>query len=170
MRSKIQGLYFEVSEPYKEGHTINTHEATALNQTRCENIGNNVRSEIRKVIGDRPTSEVTAKELDKLQKLVTQADNAYNFATSRSKDPLTLKTMALAKSTLKLKLNSAGISVKQYKANLAGYDPESGTLEEVKEGTRLYNEKLLEIANHPKVIEQCKSELETAANLNIAIT
>ena len=45
MKSKIiDGLSFEISQPYAAGQTINEAEAKALNQVRSENIGNNLRT------------------------------------------------------------------------------------------------------------------------------
>ena len=39
----ILGEKFEITAPYAEGQTLTAVEARVLNQTRAENIGNNLR-------------------------------------------------------------------------------------------------------------------------------
>jgi hypothetical protein len=46
----IEGKNFEISQPYEEGHVITAIEARVLNQTRSENIGNNVRAKLKEAI------------------------------------------------------------------------------------------------------------------------
>lgn len=48
-RVSLLGFTVEVSNPYNEGHKCNAAEADVLNQTRSQNIGNNLREEVRKL-------------------------------------------------------------------------------------------------------------------------
>ena len=55
----IQGLLFDVKQPYSEGHVLTAGEASQLNQVRAENIRNNFASTIR-------TAITTYREANKL--------------------------------------------------------------------------------------------------------
>jgi hypothetical protein len=44
---QIQGETFRLSPPYEEGHVLNAAEASQLNQTWAEGVGNNLRKKIK---------------------------------------------------------------------------------------------------------------------------
>lgn len=71
----IEGRNFDISQPYEEGHTLTAIEARVLNQTRSENIGNNVRAKLKEAI------EQNASE-DALAALVAEVDAAYAFTAA----------------------------------------------------------------------------------------
>jgi hypothetical protein len=72
----IQGLAFEISQPYSVGHVLTIGEASQLNQVRAENIRNNFASVVRGAIeayrkanslpddAEVPLSELDKDELD----------------------------------------------------------------------------------------------------------
>lgn len=61
MSITIQGFDFDVGRPYAVGHTVNENEANALNQTRAENIRNNLASRIKR---EAEIRKVAVPELD----------------------------------------------------------------------------------------------------------
>lgn len=102
----INGLSFEIREPYAEGQTINAAEAKALNQVRSENIGNNLRSQI-KALQEKsaPEAEITA--------LVAAYDAEYTLTLSavssaRKLDPVEKEALAIARELVKNHLASQG--------------------------------------------------------------
>ena len=60
----IQGLPFEVSQPYKEGHPITAGEASQLNQVRAENIRNNFAGTIKAAIDAYRKANSLAEDAD----------------------------------------------------------------------------------------------------------
>jgi hypothetical protein len=72
-RRKIQigGVVLSAPTPYAEGDTLNANEASAINQTYLENIGNNYRTSVTKAkrLAILGKTEATAEEL----KTVTDA-------------------------------------------------------------------------------------------------
>lgn len=72
------GFPVEVSEPYSEGHKVNAAEADVLNQTRSQNIGNNLRGEIRELASLPEEGKATPAQIEQfmeaVQKLVTEYD------------------------------------------------------------------------------------------------
>ena len=46
----IEGQTFEVIEPYKEGDVLSANEASQLNQVFRENVGNNIRKQIKDML------------------------------------------------------------------------------------------------------------------------
>ena len=169
MKVTIQGVSFDLTAPYEAGHTIDTVEATALNQVRAENIANNMRREVKNALGDQ--KELTDEQHKQLQESITDYDNRYDFKTARSygsSDPLTVKARYLAKNAIKLKLASTGISLKEYKANLGGYDVNDEFIDKQArdKGNALYNAKVNELASHKQIIAQAKKELEGAKEIN----
>lgn len=102
----INGLSFEVNQPYVEGQTINEAEARALNQTRSENIGNNVRVKVKEM------QEANA-DFSAIAAYVAEVDAAYVFnlatvAASRKLDPVEREANALARELLKQHLSASG--------------------------------------------------------------
>ncbi len=102
----INGVNFEISQPYTEGHVINEAEARVLNQTRSENIGNNVRAKLKELIEAAATPEALAQ-------LVAEKDAEYvftlaNVGEGRRLDPYEKEAEKIARDLLKAKLGETG--------------------------------------------------------------
>lgn len=102
----IDGLSFEINQPYELGHTLSEAEAKALNQLRSENIGNNLRALVKK-------AKEEGKEGD-LAQAVAQYDSQYTFSmggaggTRVVKDPVEREARAIAKEVIKAHLAAQG--------------------------------------------------------------
>lgn len=102
----INGVAFEVSQPYSAGHTINEAEAKTLNQVRAENIGNNLRDKIKELC--EAGNEAGAREL------FAEKDASYVFTFSvggggsRKLDPIEREARAIARDLIKATLANSG--------------------------------------------------------------
>ena len=106
MQKTINGLQFEISEPYAEGHVVSAIEARVLNQTRSENIGNNARAKIKEM------QEGDATDQD-IVDYVTGIDQNYVFtaagvSASRKLDPVEREARKLARELIKTHLATSG--------------------------------------------------------------
>jgi len=102
VQKTINGLQFEISEPYAEGHTISAIEARVLNQTRSENIGNNARAKIKEM------QEGGSSEQD-IADYVSGLDQNYVFtaagvSASRKLDPVEREANKIARELLRAHL------------------------------------------------------------------
>ena len=102
----INGLNFEISQPYFEGHVVTEAEARVLNQTRSENIGNNVRAKLKEQIEAGATPE-------ELASIVAERDAEYvftlaNVGESQKLDPYEKEANNMARSMLKNHLSKNG--------------------------------------------------------------
>lgn len=102
----IEGRNFDISQPYEEGHTITAIEARVLNQTRSENIGNNVRSKLKEAI------EQGASD-DALAALVAEVDASYAFTAAGTRaaaklDPYEREARKIARELLRAHLADSG--------------------------------------------------------------
>lgn len=102
----IEGKNFEISQPYVEGHTITAIEARVLNQTRSENIGNNVRAKLKEAIA-------AGQSDDQLAALVAEVDSAYEFTAAGARaaaklDPYEREARKIARNLLKTHLAESG--------------------------------------------------------------
>lgn len=114
----IYGIAAAITAPYAEGHVLNAAEAKVLNQTRAENISNNVRKavgELRNEAGEF-TEEATAKAIA----LIQDADAKYVFTLTnvgsgrKVVDPVEREAIAIAKAGLTAKLKERGTTPKAY--------------------------------------------------------
>lgn len=105
----IQGLSFDVSAPYNEGHTLTEPEARALNQVRAENIRNNMA---RKVKDAKETHGETLPDnvIKELTDEVAEYDANYEFTlastggSTRTLNPVEREARAIARTALRAKL------------------------------------------------------------------
>lgn len=102
----IGGIAFELSQPYDEGHVLTAIEARVLNQTRSENIGNNVRAKIAEMKDE-------GKSEDEIRALVTSVDAEYVFnaardGTGRVVDPYEREARKIARELLRAHLAETG--------------------------------------------------------------
>jgi hypothetical protein len=148
----VQGVLVDITQPYEAGHTITEAEAKALNQTRSENIGNNVRKVIKELVdagGDAAEIQAAA------QKLVAEKDKGYEFTMASvgggaRLDPLAKECQAIARNFIGGKLKEMGITQKQY-------------LE--KNGEDAIKIKIAELAEHPEIIKAAKKALTERAKI-----
>lgn len=105
----IAGNAFTVSSPYEPGHVINEAEARSLNQTRAENIGNNSRESVKKMLEE-------GKSPEEIQAFIAEYDTRYNFSmggsTREPVDPLEREARSLAKSAIAEALKAEGRKIK----------------------------------------------------------
>lgn len=102
----IDGDAYEISQPYEEGHTINAIEARVLNQTRAENIGNNVRAKLKEM-------KEAGEGEDALRAYVAEADAEYEFTASAARasqklDPYEREALKIARALLRDHLAESG--------------------------------------------------------------
>lgn len=107
----INGISFDILQPYAAGHVLTDIEARVLNQTRAENVGNNVRQKIKDLLepedGSAPADEATIKSM------VAEFDQDYEFRSvseggRTSRDPYEVEARKLARELLKEHLASTG--------------------------------------------------------------
>lgn len=107
----INGISFQISQPYEAGHTLTDLEARVLNQTRSENVGNNVRAKIKEMLepedGSAPKSEA------EIQAYVAEVDAAYVFRTvseggRATVDPYEREATKIARELIKAQLAEKG--------------------------------------------------------------
>lgn len=102
----ISGLTFDLTVPYSEGHVVNAAEAKALNQTRLENIGNNVRKKLQEFVDEgKSPADIAA--------YVSEVDANYVFTLSSggsrsSLDPYEREAIRIAKELVKAHLAKTG--------------------------------------------------------------
>lgn len=84
--TKDKKMEFSVGQPYTEGHRCTAEEARALNQTRAENIGNNIRAKVQATI----EGTEGAMNPSDLAKFVAEYDAKYVFTAPASGGGVTL--------------------------------------------------------------------------------
>lgn len=118
----IEGETFLITQPYDEGHVLSAAEARALNQLRGENIGNNLRKQIKDAKEKGDTSNIAD--------LVAKYDAEYSFAlpgqsTPRSTDPVERECRALAKDYIKTQLAAQGRKLSDVPAAISAQYPDN---------------------------------------------
>jgi len=114
----IAGVICTVGAPYAEGHTITGPEAAALNQTRAENLRNNLAAKVKKVLGEVEPKDATPDQMREIAQLVQEYDHAYIFTPAsagggrRSMDPLEKMCHKIARDAIVAQLAKAGKKVK----------------------------------------------------------
>lgn len=147
MGKTINGIEFEISMPYEEGHVCTSAEAKALNQTRSENIGNNTRAKIKEMLE-------AGKSEDEIKEYVAGIDAEYIFtlarvSASRKLDPVEREAAKIARELLKDHLATTG-----RKITVA---PEGVTDEEWDDKVA---EQIEAIASNPEVLKAAKKNVE----------
>ena len=107
----IQGEAFEVSTPYDEGHTLTAIEARVLNQTRLENIRNNMAKAVKEAKENGTLSDMAGK--------VAEYDAQYVFTTpgsgsGRSIDPVEREARKIARDVIRSKLAEQGRAFSEF--------------------------------------------------------
>lgn len=100
----IAGKKFPVRRPYAEGSILTAGEANGLNQTRNENVRNNLTKLVKSWDG---TAEGLAEAVDKYD-----AEYAFGIRAAGeprvTSDPVTTEAKAIAREAIKQKLEAAG--------------------------------------------------------------
>lgn len=105
----IDGQTYKITAPYAEGHVVTAAEAKVLNQTRSENIGNNVRAKLKELHAAEKFEDAVA--------LIASVDADYVFTLSntgagtRKLDPIEREALAIAKEIVKNHLAKTGRSM-----------------------------------------------------------
>lgn len=158
----INGIAVAVTQPYEAGHQITEAEAKALNQVRAENIGNNLRKTLKDMLAEADGDVAAIQEA--AQAAVSEYDAGYEFTlasvggggTARL-DPLTKECRTIARNFITGKLKEQGISQKDYLAA---------------NGENAIKDKVIELAEHPKVVEAAKkalAEREQMAGIELSV-
>lgn len=158
----IQGLEFEVMQPYQKGHVVTEGEAAALNQTLAENLRNNFAPTIRKAIADyRKTNglaedaEVPVSQLDRdeLQTHLDKYAEEYEFGVGRAggvrtpRDPVEREAYRIATEKLR-----AALSAKSVKLSSVSKEK----MDELVKGI---------ITKYPAITEEAKRRVSSAADI-----
>lgn len=110
----IDGDSYTISQPYEAGHQINEIEARVLNQTRAENIGNNIRAKLKELKETAETEGWGDKKLSNaLEKAVAELDASYEFTAAATRsaaklDPVEKEARKQARELLKDHLAATG--------------------------------------------------------------
>lgn len=149
----IQGVVFNVSQPYAEGHVVTEAEAKALNQTRSENVRNNMSKAVKDaktVAGEgNPLSEDV---LTSLGQAVSEYDKAYIFTLAsvgggrKSRDPIEVEATKIARAAIMGKLKEQG-------KKLADVDKDA------------LDAKIAEVAELPAVVKAAKKAVAARNNM-----
>ena len=122
----IVGAPVTVSLPFAEGHVCTAAEAKALNQTRCENIGNNLRKRIKELA--EKDGSFSDEALAKIADMAATVDAEYIFTLASSGgsssvvDPFERECRALATSVVNNNIKAKGMTIKAYKEQEGGAD------------------------------------------------
>lgn len=146
MKQKIiHGQTFQISQPYAAGHVLTEAEAKALNQVRSENIGNNLREQVKALLEAGNLPEAEAK--------IAAYDAEYTFAMGGGertvKDPIEREALKIAKEQVKLALAKKGRKVSDV--------PEGVTEDEWKAKLEENYEK---VAGMPEVLAAAKKAVD----------
>ena len=151
----INGVAFEISQPYEAGHALTEAEARVLNQTRAENIGNNVRAKLKEM-------QEAGEDEKAMTALVAEKDAEYEFTlanagSSRSLDPYEREAIKIARNLLKQHLAETGRKLT--------VPPEGETEESWKEKVEAQAEKLSTseqvVAVAKKTVDARKKQADT---------
>jgi hypothetical protein len=113
----IAGESFTISQPYLEGHVLTAAEAKTLNQVRSENIGNNMRTQVKEALEAKEAGD--SSKYDALAAAVAQYDAEYTFAmggsgvSTRRLDPVEREARAIATDLIRADLAAKGRKITQ---------------------------------------------------------
>lgn len=131
----IQKHAFTVTAPYAEGHTITEAEAAALNQTRHENIRNNMARKIKDMLGDAET--LTEEQMAEMVETVAEYDASYEFTLAsvggarKTKDPIDVEAGKIARAHVNAKIKEAGHTLTDFKSTDEGKAKYDAAVEKV---------------------------------------
>lgn len=159
----VQGVSVEVAQPYAEGHTITAAEAKSLNQTRAENIANNQRTAIKKLLDEKGSTPESVKPA--AQALISEYDATYEFTLAsvgggRSKlSPVEKEARKIAKNAILGQLKAKGITQKEF-LEAKGEDAIKNLVVEVSERPEV-------VAAAEKAVKQAQETAKAAGQIEI---
>lgn len=151
----IDGISFLIRQPYEAGHVLTEIEAKVLNQTRSENVGNNVRQTVKDMkAGEGKFEQAGPQDEAAIIAFVTEFDAEYEFKSvseggRTSRDPYETEARKIAKELIKTSLAAKGRKLTDV--------PEGSTEEEWKD--KLESE-IDRIANSDKVLAAAKKNVD----------
>lgn len=112
----IAGQTFNVFQPYAEGHTLTSGEASALNQTYAENIRNNFASKVKEAV------EAGAFDQEVFQGQLDDYMSDYEFGVrrgggGRTGDPVMAEALIIARDKVRVNLKKKGYQLKDVPAS-----------------------------------------------------
>jgi hypothetical protein len=158
----IQGLQFDIQQPYTAGHVLTAGEASQLNQVRGENVRNNFAGTVRKAMEEyrkanslADEAEVPLDQLDKdeLDEQLANYDDNYEMGmrngggTRRTVDPVQREADRIALEKVKAAVKKKGIAFSSVSAD---------KLKQFVVGT---------IAKYPEIMEEAKRRVTSAASI-----
>lgn len=158
----ILEVEFPVSMPFDEGHVCTAAEARALNQTRRENLGNNIRAEVKKYTEQAEG----AMTLEELQAEFAKRDGEYVFTLANSGpaaaklDSVEREARSIARSLLKDAFGAAGakLTVVPSAEVLASFGITDALTEE--QWSDIVEAKLTEVAGKDEVVAAAKKAVK----------
>lgn len=168
----IQGIEFDVSQPYLAGHPCTEAEAKALNQTRAENIRNNMASKVKAANeaagkdAEGNQNPLDKKALSTLATEVAEYDAGYEFTLASvgggraSRDPIEVEANKIARASITASLKAAGRTVKSVTHDADG--------NEIEGGKERLAEAIAKVAAKPDVIAAAKKAVKERENLAAA--
>lgn len=116
---KVSGLLFAMPAPrYAEGHVLTAGEASALNQTRVENLRNNTANKVKAAMtaaGVDKAEALPQEVIDKLEADFLAYADEYEFTVGtvrRVTDPVETEARKIGKEMLRAALRANGIDLK----------------------------------------------------------
>ena len=95
----VLGIEAEIKVPYAEGHALNAQEAGVLNQCFAENVGNNMRREVKEA---KDTETDAAAIVKTIQEYATRYH--FGMTSSRTTDPVEKQARSIARDVLRNEL------------------------------------------------------------------
>jgi hypothetical protein len=149
----IQGAIFNVSQPFAAGHTLTEIEAKVLNQTRTENVRNNVAKRIKELL--------EAGNNDDAAKVVAEYDAEYEFTSPREggsakMDPLEKEALKIAKEALRAKIKAAGRKVAEDDVTKEQFEEAAAKIAEQEDVIKAAKKRL---SDQAKIVDMASVEL-----------
>lgn len=118
----INGVAFDVTGKYAEGHPLTANEASALNQTYFENLRNNFASKVKAAKEAAGGADLDQSTLDTLQTEFDTYAASYEFGvrlrggggSAVRLDPVTAEARSLAREKITAAIRDKGGKVKDY--------------------------------------------------------
>lgn len=105
-------LEFDIPLRYSGGMTINDNEAKSLNQTMCENIGNNWRAKVQATLnGEKDSLSESDLTAAIAEYAATYEFSAQSVGGGKTLTPLEREALKIASQVVRAKLAKAGRSV-----------------------------------------------------------
>ena len=109
----VLGMTVEIQVPYSEGHTLNSAEASVLNQTFAENVRNNTAKQVKEKLEAGDQAGAAAIVAKYASEYVFNERTAAT-AVARTVDPVEKEALAIAKAKVHAAIEKKGGKVKDY--------------------------------------------------------